>query len=561
MLFRTIGVLFALMALGAVAHADRQDDAAERSYYLHVSEQYDGDEAVPLLVALHPSASSGRAMAALTGLNDLADEENFIVVYPEALDMWWDDGRDKSTLVSDIGDDMAFIPNLIDELSAEYNISEVDLVGWGTGGSMAYRLACTMPERFESIAVVSVLLWETQIESCADDVEESANMLVMHGTADPIYTPGGADWNGQMLLGVGQTMEFWAERMGCAADAFIVPEDRPNVRLNEDCNGKHLAYYGIAGGGASWPRTGDYRLNQFGIDATQIIGDFISGAPAWATAQPEPYTQRPRSYVVYVPSGYDPNEPLPVVFTFHGRPSTGTSMAYITNMQPIAEAENFIVVFPDGLDNQWHYVEDIAFYPQQEYSDFEFLRDLIDDLAIDLNIDRNRLYATGFSNGGFMTQRLACEMSDTFAAFAAAGSQVFAGLPSVCPENGNVPMLLMHGTDDISIPWDGIPQQVGGEAVALSVDGTATFWTDFNECERDSEITDIPASGTTQVRILELTDCPEGAAVILYGIMGGGHNWPGFPGRISDQIAGEVNTDINANQVVWDFVSRYTLDG
>jgi polyhydroxybutyrate depolymerase len=93
---------------------------------------------------------------------------------------------------------------------------------------------------------------------------------------------------------------------------------------------------------------------------------------------------------------------------------------------------------------------------------------------------------------------------------------------------------------------------------------TLGFWAYHNECTGDVEDKLLPQSGDspeTSVQIFTVQGCPEGAEVVLYAIIGGGHNWSGVPDRISEQIAGNVNLDIEASEVIWEFFSNYTLDG
>jgi polyhydroxybutyrate depolymerase len=270
-----------------------------------------------------------------------------------------------------------------------------------------------------------------------------------------------------------------------------------------------------------------------------------------------------RSYHVYLPSAYDENaddSSLPLVMALHGRPGTGTDMAIITQMHVVAEAHNFIIVYPDGLQQGWNYVRDIGLYEfAGTHDDSRFLQDLVETLGEQYRIDKERVYATGFSNGGFMTQRLACEARETFAAYAVVGATGFWGLPELCEGVAPAPILLMHGTHDRSVPWQGTLENVAGSDVYInaSIPQTLTFWGAHNGCTDNFERRDIPAQdNATSVSHLDY-DCAY-APLAFYGIMNGGHNWVGIE-SIRRDIAGLVNKDINAGEVIWGFFSQHTL--
>src|SRR5690606_15332947 len=150
--------------------------------------------------------------------------------------------------------------------------------------------------------------------------------------------------------------------------------------------------------------------------------------------------------------------------------------------------------------------------------DEAFLGMLLDDLALDLNIDRERVYVTGLSNGGFMAQRVACSMQDRFAAFASVAATGAFRLPDICAEKDAIPAMYIHGTADRIVPWDGASSiNEAGETVLISASMSQTigFWAAHNGCGTDLDIVDIPLTTTeTQTRILNVTECPDDAPVV-----------------------------------------------
>ena len=371
---------------------------------------------------------------------------------------------------------------------------------------------------------------------------------------------------------MGGTLRFWGERNGCDVNDFEIFTE-PDIRLYQNCrNETSLAFLSIENAGNNWLRSvGDHQLNQFGVDYTQIAVRYLFGSQVdedWQALATKMSTQAispeilARNYTVYVPPTYDPSHPAAVVMALHGRPDTGVGFAYLLDLNRVARTENFIAVYPDGINQGWNYTLDFPGYGDNEIDDVGFLRTLINDLALDLNIDAQRVYLTGFSNGGFMTQAMACKAYDQFAAFAVIGATAFPGFEAFCVETPSIPVLFMHGTSDESIPWDGLRQQ--GQWVTYPVSESLGFWAVHNACDPNQvAITDLPSGGNspgTSVRIYEFKGCADEDNITFYEIDGGGHNIPGVPGRLDSDRFGAVNMDIDAPIVIWEFLSQYTLD-
>ncbi len=537
-----------------------------RTYYLHLPTGYDENQPTPLIIALHSSASSGLAMAALTGLDAAADEAGFIAAYPNADGLQWG-GNPTET---DMPDDVGFISTLIDRLTETYSISrdQVYLAGFGNGGLMAYRLACEMPGRFAGVAIVSALMWDDHRQNCIAESPAPVNLLIVRGSADlfysmdtHLYTTLFSPDQGPLILGVQDTLAFWAERQSCEPQQMTAPE-QTRVLMFESCAGDTtLAYYEVLGG-SGWPRQGDYRLNQFGADTTQIMLHFFAHDESWMTPQEASSVELARTYTLYIPSSYDSSTPMPMVVLLHGRFGTGAGTASLTDMNQLAEKYGFIALYPDGIDQQWNYTRDVPGY-SPGLDDAVFLTDLIADISQDVVVDQSRLYVAGFSNGGFMAERLACDAPDQFAAFATVAAAGFGGMLEVCAQPNPVAILMIHGTDDTNIPWNGQSQTIGDQTIYVlaPVPETLAFWAQYIGCQPDLTSEELPQGGTspgTQVRILRVAGCPAGAGLELVAVIGGGHNWPGKPGRIPVEIGGLVNTDIDAGEVIWQFFSQYT---
>lgn len=175
----------------------------------------------------------------------------------------------------------------------------------------------------------------------------------------------------------------------------------------------------------------------------------------------------PREFLVYVPAGYDADQPTPVVFMFHGSNQGGPLMYENTKWKEKADAENFIVVYPtawkypligeSGLHEKWN---DVTLFmlvePGTELKDdVKFVREMLARIEAAFNVDEKRIFATGFSNGGsFVSSNLVFQMNDVFAAFAICGSGIKAGNEKVTedmPESVVASMYSIMGTNDEKI--------------------------------------------------------------------------------------------------------------
>jgi polyhydroxybutyrate depolymerase len=554
-------------------------DSLERTYRLHLPPDYDpSGDPVPLIVALHGRSSSGLTMALQTGLNDAADAAGYAVAYPDAHGYNW--GEDTTLDPAEQIDDVGFITALIDMLAADYAIdaARVDLTGYHNGGLLAYRLACEVPDRFDSVAVVGPMMWQYQAESCPTDSSAAVNLLMVHGTDDALYWDDTRDLNivfserEYTVLGVQDTLDFWIARFECDLDSLASVNGVINARAYTGCADEtQVALYSVINGRETWPRTGDYTLNQFGIDATTMIMQFFAGDGAWAQTQ-EPYTGQPRTYTLYVPSTYDPAEPTPVVMALHGRFGSGESTAQWIDMNRIAEENGFIAVYPDGLlnpnaevwyDTGWNYMRGVPGLPEDEPNDAAFLADLLDDLSRDLNIDAARVYVVGISNGGFMAHHLACVDPQRYAAFADVMGSGYYAMETMCQHQTPTPMIMIHGTDDDNILWHGNAQESQGQLIYFTYPITSTFefWGRHNGCDvEDIAVEDVPQQGNSPnstVRILSYA-CPDNAETMLYGVIGGGHTWPGTADDLADAVENKINMDINAGEEIWAFFSRHS---
>jgi polyhydroxybutyrate depolymerase len=237
-----------------------------------------------------------------------------------------------------------------------------------------------------------------------------------------------------------------------------------------------------------------------------------------------------RTYILWVPDGYTGDEPAPVVFTFHGRGSNKEQQLAYSAFGPRAQEEGALVVAPDAIGDPMQWSPGGA---MTDANDLEFVDDLIADVAAVACVDSDRFLATGMSSGGFMTSMLACERSDTFAAYGPVTFTLYQ--PPICDDAPPLPIISFHGTDDGVVPFEG----VGGRGIPEVM----ADWAAHNGC--DPEPTEERIG--TEVLHRAWTGCD--AVTELYIVEGGGHTWPG---AIDVAPLGYTTHDISATEILWE---------
>ncbi|HOP14157.1 PHB depolymerase family esterase [Lentimicrobium sp.] len=253
-----------------------------------------------------------------------------------------------------------------------------------------------------------------------------------------------------------------------------------------------------------------------------------------------------RTYSVYLPSGFQQSQSLPLLLALHGYTQTGQTMMTFSGFNQIADTAGFVVVYPDGVGNAWN----VGFSGGSTANDVGFLMALTDSLHNSYNIDYSRVYATGFSNGGFMSYRLACEVPEKIAAIAPVAGTMTNGSASSCAPGLSVPVMHIHGTSDFVVSYNG---GFGN----LSAEQVVDLWNGFNDCPAQPTIENLPdivAEGST-VQRYTWAPCNDDSKVVLLKIINGGHTWPGSVGVTG---IGITNRDINAGSEIWNFVKHYS---
>jgi polyhydroxybutyrate depolymerase len=260
-----------------------------------------------------------------------------------------------------------------------------------------------------------------------------------------------------------------------------------------------------------------------------------------------------REYYISAPASQGPR---PTVLVLHGTWQSGQIMMQTTGLEPLVDREGLVAVYPNGIATQWNDGRAAAavWGPRD---DVEFLRTLVAHLVRTGVSDPHRVYVIGFSNGGMMALRMMCEATEVFAAVAAIGANLPAEVAPGCKPTGPTPTLLMNGTADPFVPFEG-GQVVLRGGVVLSTDQTVSFLRKVNACADRTQVTELPdidRNDGSSVVITSWTSCSSAAPVVLYRIEGGGHRIPNPDTGVSalDLVLGRMNHDFDAAEAIWSF--------
>jgi polyhydroxybutyrate depolymerase len=274
-----------------------------------------------------------------------------------------------------------------------------------------------------------------------------------------------------------------------------------------------------------------------------------------------------RSYIVHVPPSFDRNPALPLVVVIHGAFDTAKGMEKSTGFSDMADREGFVVMYPNGIGlfgflQHWNAGHCCGKAASDGIDDIGFVTAAIEDVCTRLNIDRSRIYMTGFSNGGMFAYRFAAERGDLLAAAAPVAGSIGGKASDDVPEwrppepVKAVPIIIFHGLSDREIPYNGgISPSRGGSRTYLSVQDSIQFWIRHNGCNPQPEEKDLRDG---RVHFRQWKDCQTSSPVFLYAIENWGHEWPGryFTSKLND---GDPLKNFDAAEVIWNFFKAYPL--
>ena len=297
-----------------------------------------------------------------------------------------------------------------------------------------------------------------------------------------------------------------------------------------------------------------------------ILGGVIVGARRMRangrdTSETISVDGRSRTYRLHIPPSYDGNKTVPLVLALHGRLGTGEGQERLGHLDKVSDEHDSIVVYPDGLDRSWADGRGAMPSDKNNVDDLKFLSKLIDKLAGDYKIDPMRIYAAGMSNGGFMSGRLACSLADKIVAVGIVAASLSANTAETCKPAKPVSVLIMQGTQDPLVPFQGGDLGRNGDrGEVLSHAATVEKFATLNNCAatpRTKQIADDAKDGTS-IQILDYTGCAAGTEVRGYTIEGGGHAWPGGMQFLPAAMIGNTSHNIDASETIWEFFAAHS---
>ncbi|WP_409028340.1 alpha/beta hydrolase-fold protein [Janthinobacterium sp. SUN098] len=264
------------------------------------------------------------------------------------------------------------------------------------------------------------------------------------------------------------------------------------------------------------------------------------------------HKEEKRRYIVYTPEAYQsqPQQNFPVVFNFHGGGMSMAEQMLYTQMNKAAERYRFIVVYPQGIRQDWNVGFGMDYLAGTD--DVGFTQAILSKLKQDYRIDDKRVYATGLSRGGFFALRLAAELPQQFAAVASVGAPMPEPVLQHHKQKDKVGMLLIQGMADKVVLFE------GKAASYLSAEGTFDYWRRHNGIEGATpQPRLIPGAAGDATQVSWLEQGAGGAKVALLTVKEGGHTWPGADAFNVGLPIGKTTRAIDANEVMWEFFSKH----
>lgn len=251
-----------------------------------------------------------------------------------------------------------------------------------------------------------------------------------------------------------------------------------------------------------------------------------------------------REYLIHVPRSVDRTKPSALVLSLHGAGLWPAMQRDLSGWNELADREAFIIVYPSGRDGLGPLV-----WQMDGERDARYIADLIDKLRREHNIDPDRIYANGLSNGGGMSFALSCTLPDRFAAVGMVGAALLKP-SSWCKSTEPMPMIGIHGLRDTAAPYHGGRSWVA-PAFAPFLDFGAG-WARRNRCAPKAIESEIREGITRH----EYEGCTDDAAVVLYTLRDGGHTWPGGS-ELPAWFAGKTVKEFDATLEMWRFFEQH----
>ena len=276
------------------------------------------------------------------------------------------------------------------------------------------------------------------------------------------------------------------------------------------------------------------------------------------------FQNRERVYTLHIPDSFDGTEAAPLVVFLHGGGGNAQSAQNFTNFNIFSDAHGFLMLYPQGgfeaMPNSFTWADGRGLAPDvQGIDDVGFINALIEQLKTEYNINERKVYLSGFSNGSFLTQRIAFENNDQFAAIGIIGGTMSQELFNNGDPTRAIPLIYIFGTDDPLVPFDGgfVSDNSNFDPV-VGIEDAVDFWIQNNNCQITLPEVKLPNSTITDnsdVTVFEYINGIAETKVKYYQVNGGGHTWPGV--QIANPTLGVVNLDFQASEELWFFFNQF----
>ena len=264
-----------------------------------------------------------------------------------------------------------------------------------------------------------------------------------------------------------------------------------------------------------------------------------------------------RQYILHRPDGLQENSPL--VFVLHGLGGSASGIREYSRMDKVADENGFAVCYPQGTGGSedtkytkkgthfWNVGYEV--HKNETVDDVEFITSLAMFLQEKYNLDSEKTFCTGMSNGGDMSYLLGCAAPDIFKAIAPITGCMMKWIYDSCNENDPVPVFHVHGTADHTTYYDGDEENRDEWGAYMGVERTINLWIERNECSNTSVDTlpDVDKNDGSIVIAQKNTGGKNNNEVWFYKVIGGDHEWPqGWPKNSGNQ-------DLNTSAEIWNF--------
>ena len=264
------------------------------------------------------------------------------------------------------------------------------------------------------------------------------------------------------------------------------------------------------------------------------------------------FDEKIREYYVSLPE--DTSKPFPMIINFHGFLSHAMDQQGFSQMDNYAHQNGIGVIYPEGIKKSWNVGKAIL----NDENDIGFVNALIDSVSLKYNIDSNRIYACGFSNGGTFSYELICGLSNKIAAFGSVGGNFSINENRLCNINREIPLIHIHGTRDRLQKYN------HSDGDFLSTIESVNYWANYNQFDIKvvENIEDFHKKDGTTVEKHTYSKNNSNTQVIHFKVVKGGHLWLGSP--IADWLTlrlffGRNNHEINSSKEIVDFFLKYKL--